>query len=64
MPKRYTAGELVKIVKKDGWFFVKQEGSHAKYHHQAKKGSVTIPIHKGTIKPMVANSILKQAGLK
>jgi len=64
MPKRYTAYELVKIVKDDGWFFVRQIGSHAQYKHPTKKGTTTILMNKGIINPKIVNSIFKQAGLK
>ena len=58
--------EIVKLIEKDGWYQVRQEGSHRAYKHDAKKGIVTIAHHrmsdeipKGTL-----NSILKQAQLK
>jgi predicted RNA binding protein YcfA (HicA-like mRNA interferase family) len=57
--------ELVKLLEKDGWFQVRQKGSHKQYHHPIKNGTVTIAgkpnddIAKGTL-----NNILKQAQLK
>jgi predicted RNA binding protein YcfA (HicA-like mRNA interferase family) len=56
--------EIINIIEKDGWFFVRQKGSHRQFNHSVKKGTVTIAgklsddIAKGTEK-----SILKQAGL-
>ncbi|RPI19139.1 MAG: type II toxin-antitoxin system HicA family toxin [Ignavibacteriae bacterium] len=56
---------LVKLLEKDGWFMVRQKGSHRQYHHPAKKGTVTIAgkpnddVPTGTL-----NNILKQAQLK
>ena len=64
MDKVYTAKELKKIIKQDGWFLIGQTGSHEQYKHTTKKGRVTIPNHKGDINTKTANSILKQAGLK
>lgn len=58
------ATELEKILLKDGWFFVKQVGSHKHYKHASKSGKVTIPFHRGDVDKGTANSILKQAGLK
>lgn len=55
--------ELEKILKSDGWYTVKQVGSHRQYKHPTKKGKVTIPIHTGDIDPGTYKSILKQAGL-
>ncbi len=57
--------EIIKLIEKDGWFLVRQRGSHRQFKHPVKKGLVTIAGHlnddlgKGTL-----NSILKQAGLK
>lgn len=56
--------ELEKILLKDGWFVVKQVGSHRHYKHPSKLGKVTIPFHRGDVDKGTANSILRQAGLK
>ncbi len=56
--------ELERMVLDDGWYFVKQVGSHNHYKHPSKLGKVTIPLHKGDLDIKTANSILKQAGLK
>ena len=60
-----VARELIKLIKKDGWYETKSNtGSHRQFKHPSKPGRVTIPEHgskdlaKGTV-----NSILKQAGL-
>lgn len=60
-----TARELLKILYKDGWYKVDQDGSHMQLKHPTKSGKVTVPIHgKKDIKPDTLNSVLKQAGLK
>ncbi|MDR0868057.1 MAG: type II toxin-antitoxin system HicA family toxin [Planctomycetota bacterium] len=64
MPKRYTAAELTRMLKTDGWFLARTCGSHFQYHHPLKTGTVTVPMHTGTISPKTANSVLRQAGLK
>jgi len=57
--------ELVKLIEKNGWYLVRQKGSHRQYHHNDKSGTVTIAgkpnkdVPKGTL-----NNILKQAKLK
>jgi predicted RNA binding protein YcfA (HicA-like mRNA interferase family) len=57
--------EIIKIVETDGWFQVRQKGSHRQFKHPFKKGTVTIAgkpsddLAKGTMK-----SILTQAELK
>ena len=57
--------EILKILKKEGWFLARTKGSHRQYKHPEKTGLVTISgklsdeIAKGTL-----NSIYKQARLK
>lgn len=57
--------EMVKILKKDGWY-IKREGSkHTVYIHTTKDGSVIVPRHPSAeLKKGTEQSILKQAGLK
>ena len=59
-----TVNEIIKILKKDGWYDVSQDGSHRQFKHPSKKGKVTVPVHNGDIAKGTLNSILKQAGLK
>lgn len=33
---------MIKILEADGWYFVRQKGSHRQYKHPTKKGTVTI----------------------
>lgn len=58
-----TAKELEKKLKKDGWVFKHQVGSHRHYVHPTKKGKVTVPYHAGDIKLGTLRNILKVAGL-
>lgn len=58
------AREAEKLLLNDGWYFVKQVGSHRHYKHPIKPGKVTIPFHSGDIDKGTFDSILKQAGLK
>ncbi len=34
--------EIIKIVEDNGWYLVRQKGSHKHYRHPEKKGLVTI----------------------
>ncbi|WPX08243.1 type II toxin-antitoxin system HicA family toxin [Anaerocellum danielii] len=56
--------ELIKILKEDGWYEVRQRGSHKQFRHSFKKGLVTVPYHNRDLDPKTLSSILKQAGLK
>ncbi len=57
------AREIIRLIEKDGWFSVRQKGSHKQYKHPTKKGLVTIAAHKlsDEIAPGTLNSIIKQA---
>lgn len=60
-----TAKEVLDILKKEGWYVVKQKGSHVQLKHPEKKGKVTVPFHKGKTLPIgTIKSILKQAGIE
>jgi predicted RNA binding protein YcfA (HicA-like mRNA interferase family) len=57
--------ELIALIESDGWFQVRQTGSHRQFHHPTKPGTVTIAGQAGTDVPVgTLNSVLKQAGLK
>jgi predicted RNA binding protein YcfA (HicA-like mRNA interferase family) len=57
--------ELLRILKKDGWYPISQKGSHIKLIHDNKNETIIFPNHgsqeigKGTEK-----KILKDAGIK
>ncbi len=57
--------DAIKIIENDGWYIVKQRGSHKQFKHQVKKGRVTIAGNMNDdLAPGTLNSILKQADLK
>jgi len=58
-----TAKEIEKLIIADGWYPVKQVGSHKQFKHPIKPGKVTIPMHRRDLDIGTAKSILKQAGL-
>lgn len=39
------SSELVRLLKRDGWFVVRQTGSHMTMKQPIKKGKVTCPFH-------------------
>ena len=56
--------ELFRILKKDGWYIIRQRGSHVLMQHQKKEGKLTVPYHAGKeVKKGLLKSILKQAGI-
>ena len=63
MPVKVT--ELIAMIEADGWFLVRQKGSHRQYHHATKPGTVTVAGKPSIdVPPGTLNRALKQAGLK
>lgn len=58
------SGQVIKMLKKDGWKLVRVRGSHNHFQHPDKPGIVTVPHPKKDLPAGTVNSILKQAGLK
>jgi predicted RNA binding protein YcfA (HicA-like mRNA interferase family) len=57
--------ELLALIEADGWFQVRQRGSHRQYHHPSKSGTVTVSGKPSVeVPPGTLSSVLKQAGLK
>ncbi len=59
-----TVREILKVLRKDGWYIANQEGFHISLKHPVKPGKVTVANHSGDLKPGTLNSIYKQVGLK
>ena len=62
MPK---VREAIRIVERDGWYYVNTRGSHRHFRHPEKPGKVTIP---GKLRDEVPKgtwlNIQRQAGLR
>ena len=57
--------QVIKLIRADGWFWVRTKGDHRQYHHPSKPGTVTVAGKLSEdVPPGTLNSILKQAGLK
>lgn len=57
--------EILRLLRKDGWYRVPSRGGHRQFKHQIKKGRVTVSGKTSDdLPPGTLNSILKQAGLK
>lgn len=57
--------DLIARIEADGWYLVRQKGSHRQYHHPIKSGTVTIAGKNSVdVPPGTMNAALKQAGLK
>ena len=40
--KVVKVSEIIRILKKDGWYLAHQKGSHRQFRHPSKKGKVTV----------------------
>jgi len=59
------SSELLKLLKKDGWYKIRQKGSHIIMKHPEKKGTIPMPFHASKeVKKGLLNAILKQANIK
>ena len=58
--------DVIKMIEADGWYLVRQKGSHKQFKHPEKQGLVTIACHKESddLAPGTLNGILKHAQLK
>lgn len=57
--------ELLKLLKRDGWYLDRCKGSHRQFQHSSKIGTVTVAGHPADdVPPGTLSSILKSAGLK
>ncbi len=56
--------ELIRRLQRDGWFVVRQRGSHVMMEHPAKPGQIVVPDHGSKeLASGTARSIIRKAGL-
>jgi predicted RNA binding protein YcfA (HicA-like mRNA interferase family) len=62
---RISAKDLIRALKRDGWYESRQVGSHLVMKNSAKPGRrVVVPVHAGKdIRPGLLSSILEDAGM-
>ena len=58
------SGEILKKLVKDGWFEVRQSGSHKQLRHPTKPGTVTVPHPKAEMAIGTIKSIERQSGVR
>ena len=49
--------EIESMILQNGWYQVKQKGSHHQYKHPTKSGKVTIPEHGGDLNSDTVKSL-------
>lgn len=57
--------EVLRILKRDGWYAISQTGSHMKLIHDDKEGTIIFPNHGSQeLGRGLEKKIFKQAGIK
>ena len=57
--------ELFKLLENNGWYTMRQSGSHIIMKHPVKQGTLSVPFHSSKeVKKGLLKSILKQADIK
>ena len=66
MSKLYSSEEITGILQKEGFLYISQRGSHAKFRKvaQGKTHTVIVPANKKEIPFGTFRSIVRQAGLR
>jgi len=59
-----SSKQIIKALKKDGWYKVNSVGSHLQFKHSIKLGKVTVPHPKDSFSKKMITSIMKQSGIK
>lgn len=62
-----TADELIRLLEKNDFVYIRSNGSHKMYKKvfdDDRVVTVSIPYHKGDMKIGTVNAILRQAGLR
>lgn len=59
-----TPKEMIRLLKKNGFIEVSQNGSHVKLKNIRTGKQVIVPYHSKTMKKGLEQAILKEAGLK
>jgi len=59
------SNELLRLMKKDGWFEIRQKGSHIIMKHPTKPNIIPVPFHASKeMKKGTLQAILKLAEIK
>jgi predicted RNA binding protein YcfA (HicA-like mRNA interferase family) len=61
--KKYKVGNVLEMLKNDGWYLDRQKGSHRQFKHPTKSGIVTVNGQPNEVlSQFLLNNIFKQAG--
>ena len=60
---RVTALDVVRALKKAGWYEIRQSGSHLRLRHDGRPEDLTVAMHRGDVPIGTLRAILRQAGM-
>ncbi|OGZ03801.1 MAG: hypothetical protein A2648_02495 [Candidatus Lloydbacteria bacterium RIFCSPHIGHO2_01_FULL_41_20] len=63
MPKLYSSRDIIKVLESNGFKFISQKGSHAKFYSVEYKATVIVPVNKKEIPMGTFSSIVRQSKL-
>jgi predicted RNA binding protein YcfA (HicA-like mRNA interferase family) len=65
MPRLYSSSHIISVLEKNGFYFVSQKGSHAKYRTMSSGTTCTVivPTNKKEIPHGTFRSVLRQSRL-
>jgi len=63
VPKRYLSEDIIRVLKKNGFVFASQKGSHIKLFSVSSKAVVIVPANRKTVPAGTFASILRQSNL-
>jgi predicted RNA binding protein YcfA (HicA-like mRNA interferase family) len=61
VPSEVRFAEIRKRLESDGWKLDRINGSHHMFEHPTK-GSLSIPVHRGKVKPIYVKKVEKAIG--
>jgi predicted RNA binding protein YcfA (HicA-like mRNA interferase family) len=57
------SGQIIAMLKADGWFIHNTRGSHHQFKHPEKPGKVTVPHPKHDLPKGTCRAIFREAGI-
>lgn len=61
--RAYTARDMIKLLRKAGYYYSDSTGGHDYYRFPGRPGSICVPKHPGDLAFGTAKNILKSSGL-
>ena len=58
-----TPTEVIRVLERAGWEYRNATGSHRRYKHPTRPGTVIVPFHRRDLKRGTLLGIIKDAGL-